>query len=158
MRRRDAGLSGIQAYGPLSITLHQRRARTLPPCPRLEWKPNNERGSERREDFDPAFPGRSIQDCDSRYHILRTNVNTKFRNGGIARIRAPRSSFRSIDLGELTVKFLRPWTRNAPKRPPLGKKEHHPARHLPLTQSIHDPIYIGQGMCSDVTVNFSPPG
>src|SRR5207249_9421649 len=98
MRRRDAGLSGIQAYRPLSITLHQRRARTLPPCPRLEWKPNNERGSERREDFDPAFPGRSIQDCDSRYHILRTNVNTKFRNGGIARIRAPPSSFRSIDL------------------------------------------------------------
>ena len=41
---------------------------------------------------------------------------------------------------------------------PLGKGEHHPARPLPATQSIHDPIYIGQGMCRDLTVNFSPAG
>ena len=40
----------------------------------------------------------------------------------------------------------------------LGKEEHHPARHLPLSQSIHDQIHIAQRMCSDLTVNFSLAG
>ena len=76
----------------------------------------------------------------------------KFRKGGIPEIRAPGRSA----LGGLP-KFQDPGLETN-RSGPLGKGEHHPARPLPSTQSIHDPIYIGQGMCRHLTVNFSPAG
>jgi hypothetical protein len=157
MRRRDPGLSGFQAYRPHPLPCTNGSLERCRHRPRLGRKLTSERGSESLEDFDPAFPGRSIQDCDSRYHILRTNVNTKFRKGGISEIRAPRSSSRSVRIERLAGQVSRAWTRNEQKWP-LGKGEHHPARPLPSTQSIHDPIYIGQAVRRDLTVNFSLAG
>jgi hypothetical protein len=46
----------------------------------LKRAPGTRSESEWLDDFDPFPPVSTIQDCDSRYHIIGTNVNTKFHD------------------------------------------------------------------------------
>jgi hypothetical protein len=87
--------------------------------------------------FDPTLPGRGIQDCDSRYHILRNNVNTKFWEPVLPSMCALRAVTRRLESGESG------WGNHVFRvQRPLVKGEHHPPRDLPSTQLVHDQVHI----------------